>query len=98
MFPWRNRKTGELVAAETFLPPENCVHLYRHFLATGKIQGIPYGKPSLLAHTGRDVCRMIHEGDERWRQLVPQHAWAMAERHAGKHQPGHGDAETTPQA
>jgi hypothetical protein len=82
VFPWQNRKTGELVTAETFKAPENCVHLYQHFVENGRIRGIKAGDPSLLAFTGRDVCRMILNGDESWHSLVPEQAWPMAERHA----------------
>ncbi|MDP3851952.1 MAG: TonB-dependent receptor [Luteolibacter sp.] len=82
VFPWKNRKTGELVTAETFLAPENCRHLYQHFVENDRIRGISCGGESLLAYTGRDVCRMILAGDEHWRDLVPEMAWTMAERHA----------------
>jgi hypothetical protein len=82
VFPWLNRKTGELVTAETFRAPENCRHLYQHFMDTGRIQGVSCGDPALLAATGRDVCRMILANDPRWRELVPEVAWPMAERHA----------------
>jgi hypothetical protein len=66
VFPWKNRKTGELVTAETFHAPENCLHLYQHFIENGRIQGVSCVDDSLLASTGRDVCRMILAGDERW--------------------------------
>ena len=82
VFPWKNRKTGELVTAETFHAPENCLHLYQHFIENGRIQGVSCVDDSLLASTGRDVCRMILAGDERWRELVPEAAWPMAVRHA----------------
>ncbi len=82
VFPWKNRRNGELVTAETFLAPEDCVHLYRHFLTNGRIQGIPCEDDFILSYTGRDVCRMINAKDGRWRQLVPEVAWTMAERHA----------------
>jgi hypothetical protein len=82
VFPWKNRKSGELVTAETFHAPEDSVHLYRHFIANDKIVGIPSGDDTLLAYTGRDVCRMITEGDEQWQRLVPEVAWTMAKRHA----------------
>ncbi len=85
VYPWKNRRTGELVTAENFLAPENCRHLYQHFADNGRIRGLACGDESLLAHTGRDVCRMILDGDERWRELVPESAWAMAERHARLH-------------
>jgi hypothetical protein len=82
VFPWKNRRTGELVTAETFHAPENCVHLYQHFIENGRIQGVACGDETLLASTGRDVCRMILAGDEKWRELVPELAWTMAVRHA----------------
>ena len=37
---------------------------------------------ALLDSTGRDVNRMIVEGAEEWKELVPEAAWEMAERHA----------------
>jgi hypothetical protein len=82
VFPWANRKTGEFVTADTFRAPENAVHLYRHFFENGQIQAVEVGDPELLAYTGRDVCRMLIEGEETWRSLVPEEAWAMAEKHA----------------
>jgi hypothetical protein len=82
VFPWQNRKSGELVTADTFLAPENCRHLYQHFVENGRILGIDSGDESLLAFTGRDVFRMIAAGDDHWRGLVPEVAWTMAERHA----------------
>ncbi len=82
VFPWKNRKTGELVTAETFHAPDDSVHLYRHFLANGRIIGIDCEDEELLGHTGRDVCRMIAAGDESWHDLVPEVAWTMAKRHA----------------
>lgn len=82
VFPWKNRKTGELVTADTFQAPENCVHLYQHFVENGRIQGISGGDGAALAYTGRDVSRMIVSGDATWKELVPEVAWPMAERHA----------------
>jgi hypothetical protein len=82
VFPWQNRKTGELVTADTFRVPENCLHLYQYFTGNGRIQGVSCGDQSMLAYTGRDVCRMILAGDARWYELVPEVAWPMAQRHA----------------
>ncbi len=81
VFPWKNRRNGELVTAETFRAPDDSVHLYRHFLANDRILAIPCEDDYSLSYTGRDVCRMIRAKDERWRQLVPEKAWTMAERH-----------------
>ena len=82
VFPWKNRKNGELVTAENFRAPDDCVTLYRHFLVNGRIRSVPCGDEEVLAYTGRDVCRMITSGDERWKELVPEVAWTMAVRHA----------------
>ncbi len=82
VFPWKNRKNGELVTAENFRAPEDSVNLYRHFLVNGRIRSVPCGNEEVLAYTGRDVCRMITSGDEKWKQLVPEVAWTMAKRHA----------------
>jgi hypothetical protein len=82
VFPWKNRRNGDLVTAETFMAPADSAHLYRHFLTNGRIHGIPCDDNETLVYTGRDVCRMIHSNDERWRKLVPESAWTMAERHA----------------
>lgn len=82
VFPWKNRKTGELVGVDNFMAPPDSAHLYRHFTANRRILGIPCEDSGLLLHTGRDVYRMAAADDENWRRLVPQVAWAMAERHA----------------
>ncbi len=82
VFPWKNRRNGELVTAGSFRAPEDSVHLYRHFLTNELIQDIPCADDLILSYTGRDVCRMILASDEGWRKLVPEVAWTMAERHA----------------
>lgn len=82
VFPWKNRKSGELVTADSFIAPENSVHLYQHFLENGRIHAVDCGDESLLDSTGRDVNRMIVDGVEGWRDLVPEVAWEMAMRHA----------------
>ncbi len=89
VFPWKNRKSGELVTAENFQAPEDSSHLYRHFIANGRIRPVEAGDESLLFHTGRDVCRMILANDESWRDLVPEKVWPIAERHAMLHAAGH---------
>jgi hypothetical protein len=82
VYPWKNRRSGEVVDAGNFRAPDDSVHLYRHFIANGQIRPVDCGDPQLLDHTGRDVGRMILDGDRGWRELVPQVAWPIAERHA----------------
>jgi hypothetical protein len=82
VFPWKNRRNGELVTATSFRAPDGCVHLYRHFMENNRILPILCEDDSILSYTGRDVCRMIHAEDASWRTLVPEVAWTMAQRHA----------------
>jgi len=82
VFPWKNRKTNEVVTAGSFMAPADSIHLYRHFLENGRIQPIPCDDEQILSFTGRDVCRMIQTNDSQWHDLVPELAWTMAERHA----------------
>ena len=70
------------MTADNFRAPEDSVHLYRHFIANGRIKAIPCEDDRILSYTGRDVCRMINAGDGGWHELVPEVAWTMAERHA----------------
>ncbi len=78
VYPWSNRKTGELVDATTFIPPEDSRSLYRYFLETGRVRAVPPGDEELLHYTGRDILGMISHGDEHWKELVPAVAHRMA--------------------
>jgi len=80
VFPWKSRRTGEMVTAETFRAPENSRHLYQHFLENGMIRGIPAPDTGLLCCTSRDVQKMIEAGDPAWRDYVPTEAQPMAAR------------------
>ena len=78
VYPWKNRKSDELVTADNFLTPENLDHLYQHFRENGMIHSIPCGDETLLKFTSRDVQRMIAEKDETWKTLVPEQAHRAA--------------------
>lgn len=78
VYPWGNRKAGELVTAENFQTPENLQYLYRHFRENGMIHAIPCGDEKLLKYTGRDIQRMIAASDETWKTLVPEQAHRAA--------------------
>jgi len=78
VYPWGNRKSGELVTAQNFRTSENLEHLYKHFRKNGMIHSIPCGDKELLRYTGRDIQRMIAEGDETWKNLVPEQAHRSA--------------------
>jgi hypothetical protein len=78
VYPWKNRRTGELVDASSFEPPEDSKYLYRHFVENGRVRAVPVGDEELLKFTGRDIRGMIAEGDERWHRYVPEAAHRSA--------------------
>ncbi len=78
VYPWRNRKTGEVVTADGFRAPDDATHLFRHFMENGKIRSIPYRDLDLLKYTGRDIQRLIREGDPEWKSYVPEVAHRAA--------------------
>ncbi|MDB4388073.1 MAG: TonB-dependent receptor [Akkermansiaceae bacterium] len=81
VYPWQNNKDGELVTAENFRAPENLKHLYRHFIASGRISGIDCSDPKLLEMTGRDILRAARDGGD-WEEWVPEEARPLVKSHA----------------
>jgi len=80
VYPWRNRRSGEIVDAVTFRAPEDCRSLHRHFLETGRIRPVPAGDVGLMRHSGRDLRAMIEAGDPEWMRHVPEEAHRTARR------------------
>ncbi len=83
VYPWRNRRTGEVVTAHSFRAPDESHHLYRHFVENHMIRSVPYRDLDLLQYTGRDIMQMIREGDPNWRDYVPEVAQRSALVHQG---------------
>ena len=78
VYPWKNRKSGELVTANNFEAPENLRHLYSHLYENGLIHPVQVIDEDLLRYTARDITRMIQQGDERWKDYVPEEAYKAA--------------------
>ena len=78
VYPWKNRKTGELVTAEVFDLEENLRHLYLYFRENKMICDVGCSDERLLAHTGRDIQKMIQNKDDVWKDLVPEVAHKAA--------------------
>ena len=78
VYPWKNRKTGEVVDAKSFIPPEDSRSLYKYFLETGRVRPVPVGDENLMQFTGRDIQGMISAGDEGWKDYVPAEAHRSA--------------------
>ena len=78
VYPWRNKKSQELVSAQNFHPHENVKHLYAHLKDHGRIHDVPCLNQEHLRYTARDIARMIERGDEEWKQYVPEVAHRLA--------------------
>ena len=85
VYPWRNRNNGEVVTADSFRAPEESHHLYRHFVENGMIRSVPYRDLDLLQYTGRDIMRLIRDGDPKWKEYVPEVAQKSALVHQATH-------------
>jgi len=72
VYPWKNRKSGELVTAEVFELAEDLRHLYLYFRENKMILDVQCSDERLLAHTGRDIQKMVQSGDDSWKQMVPE--------------------------
>ena len=73
VYPWLNRRDGELVTADNFRAPRGLTHLYRHFLKNGMIRDIGCGDEKLLEMTGRRILETAREGGD-WEGWVPEEA------------------------
>ena len=76
VYPWRNRKDGELVTARNFRAPKGWRRLYEHFLENGMISDIGCGDADLLEMTGRRILEAARAG-EPWEGRVPKEAEAL---------------------
>lgn len=77
--PWINRTTGEFVTAGTYRAPEKYRYLYRHLRENGRIVEVPYFNQKLLFRTPSDIISLIREGDQTWKEYIPEQAYRMAE-------------------
>lgn len=80
VYPWHNRRNGEMVNAYNFRAPEGLTHLYTHFLENGMISGVECGEDHLLDMTGRQILEAASRGEE-WKAWVPEEAQALVRNH-----------------
>lgn len=78
VYPWKNRKDGEVVTAETFKTSEQVKCLYQYFRQNKMIHSVEFGDEALLDYTSRDIKKMIAEGGEEWKAFVPEVAHKAA--------------------
>lgn len=80
IYPWRNKKSNELVTAENFKAPEDWQLFYRHLFQQGRIRPIEVGNPKLLSMTGRNVLELIESGGNNWEPWVPTKVHSIVRR------------------
>lgn len=78
VYPWLNRKTSELVTAKNFHASDSSKFLYEHLCHNGFIYDVPCLNLDHLRYTARHITKMIEEGDESWKQYVPEVAHRSA--------------------
>ncbi len=78
VYPWKNRKTGELVTTEVFRVEDHLKHLFLYFKDNNMILDVECSDEELLAHTGRDILKLIKKGDDSWKTKVPEIAHKAA--------------------
>jgi len=78
VYPWKNRRTEELVTADNFIVEETFEHLYSYLRENEKIVGIDVAGGTRLDMTSRDVIRLIEGGDESWKDFVPEEGYQVA--------------------
>ncbi len=71
VYPWKNRQTEESVTGKTFKVADDLQHLYQYFLHNEMICDVECGDEELLRYTGRDIQKMIKNGDANWKNYVP---------------------------
>ena len=77
VYPWKSRKSGELVTADNFRAPEDFQHLYQHFTYSELIRSVKCGDEELLKYTSRDIQGMLENQDDSWKELVPEAAHSV---------------------
>ena len=69
---WFNKRKGSLVTADIYKSPENYRNLYQHFLENNMVNAIELSNINLLKYNGRDLLKMIGEGEETWKEFIPE--------------------------
>jgi hypothetical protein len=66
------------VTAEVFRVKDHLKYLFLYFRENNMIQDVECSDEDLLTYTGRDIQKLIKNGDERWRDQVPEIAHKAA--------------------
>ena len=78
VYPWKNRKTGEFVTAKVFSVEDHLRHLFLYFKENNMINDVECSDENLLEYTGGDLLKMIKDGNDSWKDVVPERAHKVA--------------------
>jgi hypothetical protein len=71
IYPYCDRKTGELSTVENLQLPADAKPLYDYVYGAGRIIGLDNHDPACARIDSRDVLRKIASGDTSWEAMVP---------------------------
>lgn len=72
VYPYLNRKTGEVLTVENLDLPADTKPLYDYAVRNGRIVGLECVKPECLTIDSREVLASIAAGDGKWETMVPE--------------------------
>ncbi len=77
LYPFKDRKTGEIITSENLKVHPRIKELYKFFKYNGKLVDIEGYDPEILDIFSREVLHMIAEGRPGWEQMLPEKTAAM---------------------
>ena len=72
VYPMQERSTGEVVTVETLTVDPVLQPLFDYLRRRGSFVDLDTYRPEFLSIMSRDVLRRIAEGDDSWREMVPE--------------------------
>ncbi len=72
VYPYLNRKTGELISVENLELPPDRKPLYDFLVRAGRIVVPTNHNPEFLSIDSRAVLKMIAAGENAWEKMVPE--------------------------
>jgi hypothetical protein len=72
VYPTRDRKTGELVTADSYRPEGQLALLYQFLLERGAIVPLRHYREDVLHILSQEVIDLIRLGDPNWEDMVPE--------------------------
>ncbi len=72
LYPMKDPETGELTTSENLKVHPRMKELYKFFKYNGKLKDLDDYNPEILNIFSREVLKMIDNGEEGWKQMLPE--------------------------